>query len=70
MLVESRNAYKISAEKPEGRKPLAIPRSRWEYNTKINVKKVGWVTVDWILMFQCRDWWRALLNTVRNLRFP
>jgi hypothetical protein len=36
-----RNAYKIFAEKPEARKPLRIPRRKWE-DIKMKIKKVGW----------------------------
>jgi hypothetical protein len=27
--------------KPEGRKPLAKPRHKWEYNIRINLQEVG-----------------------------
>jgi len=30
--------------KPEGRRPLGRPRRRWEDNTKIDLKEVGWGT--------------------------
>jgi hypothetical protein len=30
----------------------------------------GWDGVDWIDMAQDRDQWRALVNTVLNLRVP
>jgi hypothetical protein len=35
-----------------------------------SMKKVGWDGVDWIDMAQDRDQWRALVNTVLNLRVP
>jgi hypothetical protein len=31
---------------------------------------MGWSGVDWIDMAQDRDQWRALVNTVMNLRVP
>jgi hypothetical protein len=31
---------------------------------------MGWSGVDWIDMAQDRDQWRALVNTVLNLRVP
>jgi hypothetical protein len=33
------NAYRISAEKYEGNRPLGRPRHRWEDNVKICLKK-------------------------------
>jgi hypothetical protein len=32
--------------------------------------EIGWDGVDWIDMAQDRDQWRALVNTVLNLRVP
>jgi hypothetical protein len=34
---EERNTYKIFVGKAEGKRPLGIPRSRWEDNIKINL---------------------------------
>jgi hypothetical protein len=33
-------------------------------------KKIGWDGMDWIDLAQNRDRWRALVNTVMNLRVP
>jgi hypothetical protein len=32
--------------------------------------RMGWSGLDWIDMAQDRDQWRALVNTVLNLRVP
>jgi hypothetical protein len=32
------NAYRIWVGKPEGKKPLEIPRRRWEDNNKMNLR--------------------------------
>jgi phage-related protein len=37
---------------------------------KMNLREIGWDGVDWIDMAQDRDLWRALVNTVLNLRVP
>jgi hypothetical protein len=34
--------------KPEGSRPLRIPRLRWEYNIKMNLQDVGCRSMDWI----------------------
>jgi hypothetical protein len=31
---------------------------------------MGWGDVDWIVLAQNRDSWRALVNSVLNLRVP
>jgi hypothetical protein len=51
--------------KPEGKRP----RRRW-VNVKINLREIGWASMNWIDVAQDRDKWRALVNTVINLRVP
>jgi hypothetical protein len=67
---EKRNAYRILVGKPEGTRPLGRPRRRWADNIKMDLRKIGWAGLDWIDMAQDRDKWRALVNTVSNLRVP
>jgi hypothetical protein len=67
---EVRNAYNILVRKPEGRRPLGRPRRRWEDDIKIDLREIGFGDVDWIHLAQDRDRWRALVNTVMNLRVP
>ena len=57
--------------KPEGR-PLGRPRRRWEDNVKMDLGEVGWGGggMGWINLPQDRESWRALVNTVMNLRVP
>jgi hypothetical protein len=62
---EKRNAYRILEGEPEGR-----PRRRWVDNIKMDLREIGWDSVDWIDMVQDRDQWRALVNMVLNLRVP
>jgi hypothetical protein len=39
-------------------------------NIKIDLRETGWDGMDWIDLAQDRDQWRALMNTVMNLRVP
>jgi glucose dehydrogenase len=39
-------------------------------NIKMVLRETGWGYVDWIDLAQDRDQWRALVNTVMNLRVP
>jgi hypothetical protein len=65
---EKRNAYRLLVGKPEGRRPLRRPRCRWVDNIRMDLVEVGWGDVDWIGLAQDRDRWRALVNSVSNLR--
>jgi hypothetical protein len=67
---EMRNTYSTLVRKPVGKRPLGRPRSRWEDNVIINLSEKGWEIVDWIHLAQDRDQWRALVNTIMNLRVP
>jgi hypothetical protein len=67
---ETRNAYRILVAKPEGKRPLGRSRSRWVDNVKIDLREIGWDSMDWINLAQDKDKWRALVNMVMNLRVP
>jgi hypothetical protein len=67
---ETRNAYRILVGKPEGKRPLGRPRRRWVDNIIMDLGEIGWDGRDWIELAQDRDQWRALVNTVINLRVP
>jgi hypothetical protein len=65
---EERKMYKVLVGKPEGKRPLGRPRRIWEDGLKIDLREIGWGNVDWIQLAQDRNQWRALVNTVINLR--
>jgi hypothetical protein len=67
---EKRNAYRILVGKPERKRPAGRPRRRWEDNIRMDLREIGWVGMDWIDLAQDRNQWRALVNTVMNLRVP
>jgi hypothetical protein len=67
---EGIGAYRILVGRPEGRRPLGRPRLRWEDNIKMDLKEVEWIGMDRINPAQDMTMWRALENTVKNLRVP
>jgi hypothetical protein len=65
---EKRNVYRLSVGKPEGKTPLGRPRRRCVDNIRMDLGEVGWGDVDWVGLAKDRDRWRALVNSVLNLR--
>jgi hypothetical protein len=60
--------YRVLVGKPEGKRPLRRPAHRWEDGIRMDLREIGWVSVEWIELAQDRDRWRALVNMVMNLR--
>jgi hypothetical protein len=56
--------------KPEGMRPLGRPRRRWEDGVRMDLREIGLGGggVDWIRLAQDREWWRAVVSAVMNLR--
>jgi hypothetical protein len=67
---EKRNAYRLLEGKPDGKRPLGEPRHRWVDNIRMDLGEVVWGDVDWIGLTKDRNRWRALVNSVLNLRVP
>jgi hypothetical protein len=67
---EKGNMYRLLVGKPEGKRPLGRPRCRWMDNIKMDHLKIGLNFVDWISLAQDTYRWRALVNSVMNLRVP
>jgi hypothetical protein len=67
---EKRNVYRLMVGKPEGKRPLGRPRRRWIDNIKIDLLEIEFSVVDWIGLDQDMYRWRALANSVMNLRVP
>jgi hypothetical protein len=67
---EKRNVYRLLVGKPEGKRPLGKLRRRWIDNIKMDLLEIGLSVVNWIGQAQDRYGWRALVNSVMDLRVP
>jgi hypothetical protein len=47
--------HKVLVGKPEGKRPLEIPRRRWEDGIRMDLREIGLRGVDWIRLAQDRD---------------
>jgi hypothetical protein len=56
--------------KPEEERPPGRSRRSWEDNIEMNIREIGWGGMDWIILAQDMDQWRALVNTVMKRRVP
>jgi hypothetical protein len=56
--------------KARGKEPLRRPRRRWVDNIRNDLGEVGWGDVDWIGLAKDINTWRAVVNSVLNLRVP
>jgi hypothetical protein len=65
-----RGVHRVLVRKPEGKKPMGKPRSRWEDNIKMDLQEVGGRFGEWMELVQDRERWRALVSTVMNFRVP
>jgi hypothetical protein len=65
-----RGAYRVLVGRPEGKRPLGRPKSRWEDNIKLDLREIEIDGANWIRLAQDRVQWRAFVNTVMNLRVP
>jgi hypothetical protein len=64
------NAYRLLVGKPEGKRPLGRQRRIWVDVIKMDLRGIGYSGMEWTDLAQDRDQWRALVNTVLNLRVP
>jgi hypothetical protein len=67
---EKRNVCRLLVGKPEGRRPLGTPRHKWVDKIRMDLGEEGWGDVDWIVLAKDTKRWRALVNSVLNLRVP
>jgi hypothetical protein len=67
---EKKNTYRLLVGKPEGKRPLGRSSRRWVDNIRMDLGEVEWGDMDWIDLAQDRNRWRAVVNSVLNLRVP
>jgi hypothetical protein len=65
---EEIKVYKVLVGKYEGKRPLGRPRHRWEDEVRMDLREIGYESVDWVRLAQDRDRWRAVVSAVMNLR--
>jgi hypothetical protein len=63
--LEKRSACRLLVVKPEGKRLLRTPRRRWVNNIVMDLGDV-----DCIGLAQDGNRWRAVVNSVLNLRVP
>jgi len=39
---DKRGAYRVLVGRPDGKRPLEIPRYRWKYKIKMDLQEMGW----------------------------
>jgi hypothetical protein len=67
---EKMNAYRLLVGKPEEKRPVGRSRRRWVDNIRMDLGEVGWGYVGWIGLTKDRNRWKAVVNSVLNLRVP
>jgi hypothetical protein len=48
---EERKVYKVLVRKPDGKRPLGIPRHRWEDGVRMDLREIRlvvWIGFDWL----------------------
>jgi hypothetical protein len=67
---EGIGVYRVLVGRPEGKRPLGIPRCRWEDNIKLDLREIRIDGANWIQLAQYMTQWRTFVTTVMNLRVP
>jgi hypothetical protein len=45
---EERKVRRVSVAKSEGKRPLGRPRRRWDDGIRMNLREIGWGSVEWV----------------------
>jgi hypothetical protein len=65
-----RNIYEILVGKTEGKRPFGRQTQRRQNHMRMDLGETKFVGVDYTHLGQDRDLWRAVVNTVMNLKIP
>ena len=65
---ECRRAFKILTGKLTGNRSLRRPIHGWEDNIRMDLEEIGINAGNWVDSAQDKNYWRALVNAVLNLR--
>jgi hypothetical protein len=55
---------------PDRERPAGRSRHRWDKNIKMDLREIGWGSIDWNHLAQDMDLWWALVNTIMNFQVP
>jgi hypothetical protein len=61
---------KVLARTPEGKRPFARSRRRWEGNIKMDLIDMSCENIDWIQLVQGSSQWWAFVIVIMKLRIP
>jgi hypothetical protein len=64
----NKSGTKILVRKPEGKRQLSMLKRRWEDNTAVDLREVGFMHVDWIHLTQATVHWPAVVKTAINFQ--
>jgi hypothetical protein len=56
---KERKVYRVLLGKPEEMRPLGRPRHRWQDGIRMDLRAIGWWSVEWIQLAQDRERWRT-----------
>jgi hypothetical protein len=51
---KERKVYRVLVGKPKGKTPLGRPRRKWEDGIRMDLREIGWGSVEWIKLAQER----------------
>jgi hypothetical protein len=57
---EERSVYRVLMGMLKGKRPLGRPRRKWKDGIRMDLREIGWWSVDWIQLVQGRGRWRLL----------
>ena len=68
-LREKINSHRVLVGESEGRRPLGRFRGRLEYNIEMDLKDLGWDSMDEFDQTEDMGRWPALVQTIINFRY-